>query len=58
MDRFYLFMRLITLMNDDCDVIDAKMYDLYNRIEITGVDGDNTVIITAELKKEAKKDGD
>ena len=50
MDRYILFRKLMDLVADDYDVVDADMRNYAGDIEITGECGGKTIRIKVELE--------
>ena len=50
MDRYILFRKLMDLVSDDYDVVDADMRNYAGDIEITGEYGGKTIRIKVELE--------
>ena len=55
-DKYELFRKLMDLVADDFEVIDADMSNWEDAIEIRGVSDGKEIILTAKLK-EADTDG-
>lgn len=56
MDKYLLFRKLMDLVADDFEVIDADMCNWDESIEIRGVSDGQEITVTAKLK-EVKNDG-
>lgn len=56
MDRYILFRKLMDLVSDDYDVVDADMRNYAGDIEITGENEGKTIRIKVELE-EVLQDG-
>ena len=55
-ERYNFFRQLMDILADDCEIIDARMYNWDNAVEIKGLCGDTEVTVTAKFK-EVQKDG-
>ena len=57
MDRRYIFFRqLMDMLSDECDIVNANMYNWEDAIEIKGIFNDTEITLTAKFK-EVNKDG-
>ena len=54
MDRYFIFRKLMDLIADDFEVVDADMKNYSGDIEITGKADGATVKITVYFKEEIK----
>ncbi len=57
MDRYILFRRLMELLTDDCEIVDAKMKNWDDAIELKAVCAGQEIILSAKIM-EVEKDGD
>lgn len=55
-DKYYLFRKLLDMVADDFDVVDADMDTYCHEMVIKGVQGDTAVTVTVEIKKEGQED--
>jgi hypothetical protein len=56
MDKYYVFRKLLALVEDGYDVTDAKMRNYFGEIEITGVGEDGSEINIRASMKEGNED--
>ena len=57
-DKYYLFRKLMDLLSDYCDVIDADMNNYAGDIEITGKEEDGSTITIRVSFKEGENNGE
>lgn len=57
MDRYYIFRKLLDLVSDDFEVVDADMKNYSGDIEVQGKADGATIRITVEFEEEEQKNG-
>jgi hypothetical protein len=57
MDRYDIFRKLMDLVADDFEVVDADMKNYSGDIEVQGKADGTTIRITVELEEEEQKNG-
>lgn len=57
MNRYYIFRKLMNLVAEDFEVVDADMKNYSGDIEVQGKADGTTIRITVELEEEEQKNG-